>query len=494
MTTITQARAEVETLAADIVEHVATGELGRLHDLERELWTRLLAFGRALVALYLARWCARPRPADHIIGGARYMDSGQVRRREIGTLFGKVTFDSPLARRVDDLRARAHQPVAHLIGLAGGFSRTVVLGMARLAAMMPLGTARDFWRETYGWAPAPRSIQRMIDAVGDEARPFLEAAPAPADDGEILVIQVDAGGAPMISDAEYALRTRPHATDESGTRRKRRRAKRKERPQKPRRKGKKSKNAKMAFVFAIYTLRHTDDGLGGPIDKRIYATFESHEAAFEWAKAEAIKRGMEYKQVVFIADGSEHIWERQQRFFPDATVCLDFWHAAEYIWKVSTCFAREGTRAQRAWVAAQKERMRHDRIDEVIAELRAKLAATPKTGPGNKGRREKLAQAAEYFDKNRERMMYGTLRDADLDIASGVIEGAVRNLVRMRFDGPGMRWGRTRAEKLLHLRCILLNGQWGAFAESLFEADEFKLKPQPERARAHTAKPVPDAA
>lgn len=33
----------------------------------------------------------------------------------------------------------------------------------------------------------------MVDAVGKEARPFLETATPPMDDGEILVIQVMGG-------------------------------------------------------------------------------------------------------------------------------------------------------------------------------------------------------------------------------------------------------------------------------------------------------------
>ena len=62
MLIIAEARREVETLAADIINGVATGGPARLHDIERQLWPRLLAFGRALLALYFARQFARPRP------------------------------------------------------------------------------------------------------------------------------------------------------------------------------------------------------------------------------------------------------------------------------------------------------------------------------------------------------------------------------------------------------------------------------------------------
>ncbi len=39
-------------------------------------------------------------------------------------------------------------------------------------------------------------------------------------------------------------------------------------------------------------------------------------------------------------------------------------------------------------------------------------------------------------------MRYDLLRKQWLDIGTGAVEGAVRNVVAVRLDGPGMRWGR----------------------------------------------------
>ena len=45
-------------------------------------------------------------------------------------------------------------------------------------------------------------------------------------------------------------------------------------------------------------------------------------------------------------------------------------------------------------------------------------------------------------------------------ISTGQAEGTVRQLVGERFDCAGMRWIKGKAEALLHLRCIELNGDW----------------------------------
>ena len=87
-------------------------------------------------------------------------------------------------------------------------------------------------------------------------------------------------------------------------------------------------------------------------------------------------------------------------------------------------------------------------------------------------------------------MRYKHLRSEDLPIGSGVIEGAVRHLVGVRLDGPGMRWGRDRAEAVLHLRCVLINGAWSAFEAFLASRPAFRLRAQPVPTRTHDAKPV----
>ncbi len=69
------------------------------------------------------------------------------------------------------------------------------------------------------------------------------------------------------------------------------------------------------------------------------------------------------------------------------------------------------------------------------------------------------------LSKRQPNLNYGELQDDDMDIGSGSVEGAVNHVVGKRFDQGGMRWIKGRAEALLQLRCIEINGRWDAFTE-----------------------------
>ena len=241
----------------------------------------------------------------------------------------------------------------------------------------------------------------------------------------------------------------------------------------------------------LYTLRRTAEGWEGPVNKRIYATFQSHEALFAWLSVEARKRGYGTKPTLFLADGARAIWLRQQRYFQKATPCLDGYHGimiVEKLWAVGARLHRSGSPALTAWVQKQKDRLRAGESSAVLATLKRAWQTTPKTGPGNKAKRVALKRTWLHLYNNRERLSYQKCRARGWPIGSGNAEGAVRNLIEIRHDGPGMRWGRVRAELVLHLRCILLNGQWDEFEAFLDGHPKLKLASHPTPATPHLAK------
>jgi len=460
---------------------------------ERTLWTLLLELGRTLVALFLAHQSGRLRARAYVHDGIAFeLDTRRPRTTEVGTRFGRVSFTRPVGRR-SGWRSRyaVDLPVDRELGLCGGFSFATMTTLAHLCTLLAFDTARRVFATFCGWMPSPRGTLRIVDAIGGRARTFLESVAPPGDDGEILVIQVDGRGAPMIGTREYERRTQGHRA-RRGTRRDAKRARRRAYPRERRQSGERSKNAKMATLAVLYTLQRTDDGLEGPINKRIIGTFDGLHQLFQWLVVEATKRGYGTKRTIFLADGDTRIWHYQQTLLPHAEVCIDWYHVVEKLWEVGESLygtASNSSKAEgrRGWVGLQTRRLRKGRSDLVIGELRRRLRAIAKTGPGNRGKRARLQSVINYLATNRHRMNYHLLRDDDLDIATGAVEGAVRNVIGVRLDGPGMRWGRERAEVLLHLRCIHTSGLWSDFCRDL-ESRDLRLMPAPVPTRPHDAK------
>lgn len=495
MSSIAETRQEVDRSFQAALESVEGAGKRSAAEAEAAVWSALLMLGRALMAWFFAlratQYAANDRTYKH--GGLTYQLAGRE-QTEVGTRFGKVLFERPVGRVLGVARWARDLPLDRELGLTSGFTLPVVMTLTRLCAQMAFASARGVFRSIFEWSPSSRSLLRMVDAVGACARPFLDAAPTPEKDGQVLVITADSKGAPTITSAERRRRAQPHKVRGKNARRARK-VRRREQPRRRRGPGKKSKNAKMAAVGVLYTLRQADEGkLEGPVNKRVYATFESCRALFEWLHAEAVKRGYgtgKFTKVLFIADGSETLWDLQQEFFPDALVCIDWYHIVEKLWAAGKAIHKNTRRQRQAletWVAEQKKRLRKGQLSQVLTELQLALSATPSTGPGNKYRRKVLSEVLVHFTKNAKRMRYADLRKQDLDIGSGIVEGAVRNLVGVRLDGPGMRWGRDRAEAVLHLRCILLNGQWESFEKYVAKRSP-TLAAQPVPARPHDAIP-----
>ena len=76
-----------------------------------------------------------------------------------------------------------------------------------------------------------------------------------------------------------------------------------------------------------------------------------------------------------------------------------------------------------------------------------------------------LGTVIGYLGARVKLMDYGRWRAGDLVIATGVVEGAARYVVGERLDNSGMRWVEERAEAVLLLRCIEVNGDWEDFMQ-----------------------------
>ena len=198
MTSIDQARTDVQQAVRALMAIADYAEPTSAASAEQRLWSGLLALGRALMALFFARQAARWRAGrSYDVEGQGFAVVG-TETRDVGTRFGKVKLTQPVGMRPGDPRAARDWPLLRELGLPAGFTMLVVTTMARLCAQMAFASARDLSRHLFEWTPSPRAVLRMVDAVGERARGFLEQAPPPDEDGEVLVITVDGKGAPAI--------------------------------------------------------------------------------------------------------------------------------------------------------------------------------------------------------------------------------------------------------------------------------------------------------
>lgn len=443
-------------------------------DFEAKLIEATREVARASTELMLASAEAknrRERPAHFVVGDTTFRLSSPE-PRSFNTWFGVVRYSRTYARPVGG--GPGHYPLDHELGLLGDrISPTLLAVGTRLATRMSYAEAR----EVLGWfvpdAPSTEVLEQSVLGFGHHAAGWFEIAPTPEDDGEILVTLFDGKCVPTVREAELKKR-RGKRTDKppAPSPRHRGRAGRKARVRPPRRKkGDKSKNGKQVTVVVMYTLRREGELLLGPLNRRVYASFGPKRHAFDYARREAARRGFApgtQRTVQLLTDGDPDLHRGVDEYFgaaefPNRVVTVDVIHVLERLWDAGRARHKEGSAALAAWVGIQEDRLYADDAAAVINELRQWLDETPKTGPGNKGRRTRLEDAIRYLDTRSDKIAYGTYRARDLEVGTGQVEGAVKYVVAKRCDHGGMRWTRERAQAVIQLRCIDVNGHWNRF-------------------------------
>ncbi|GAA3378649.1 hypothetical protein GCM10020367_59020 [Streptomyces sannanensis] len=82
---------------------------------------------------------------------------------------------------------------------------------------------------------------------------------------------------------------------------------------------------------------------------------------------------------------------------------------------------------------------------------------------GLHGAQRKGIDEAVYLTGKAEHLRYDTALERGWPIATGIIEGACRHLVKDRLDITGARWCLAGAEAVLKLRAVRANGDFDAY-------------------------------
>ena len=177
---------------------------------------------------------------------------------------------------------------------------------------------------------------------------------------------------------------------------------------------------------------------------------------------EAVRQGVHTAvQRVWLSDGGRGFWTVFQRCFQagGATAILDFYHAAQTLYKGAAAWLDGRTRACQQWFARLRHQLRHGHEPQVLAELAALVA----TEPFPESARETLTNVYHYLKTHEDHIQYDQFKAAGLPIGSGLVESACKWLIQQRFKGVGMRWSEPGFNHLLHLRLAWVNQRFDSF-------------------------------
>ena len=306
--------------------------------------------------------------------------------------------------------------------------------------------------------------------MGKDSGAYMEHAHAPIDDGDILLIAVDGKATPTATEDERQKRRgkrhpKPHAC---GCARHRGQAKRACRGQKRRRKpGEKSKHGRRITLVVMYTLKRGDEGrLHGPINKQVGGSYAPRKVRLAWARRQATQRGFPpgtAKRIHLVVDGETCLYDGLVVLLPQATFALDMRHVDERLWKVRRGLHGPDPNAVAHGVEDQREVLYTGRAAQLVTGCKTCKLTLSARAKRDAAKRATLSDLIGSLQKRLSMLAYKDLIEAELVIASGIVEGAARYVVGERLDCSGMRWIPERAEALLHLRCIELNGDWERF-------------------------------
>ena len=137
-------------------------------------------------------------------------------------------------------------------------------------------------------------------------------------------------------------------------------------------------------------------------------------------------------------------------------ILIDLIHVVQYLWKAAGSFFYPGDPEARAWVKAQATKILNGRARDVWTGIRRRATSY---GYSTK-EREGADTCAGYLENKKDYLDYPAFLAAGWPIASGLIEGAARWLIKDRMEVTGARWGLDGAEAVLRLRALVGNGDF----------------------------------
>jgi hypothetical protein len=218
------------------------------------------------------------------------------------------------------------------------------------------------------------------------------------------------------------------------------------------------------IVTDLRPVRDTDAAVARPRpeNKRVWASVaKPPEEVIEAMFQEALRRDPAGdKRWVALVDGNPTqlalIKKAAKQHGVQPTIVLDVIHVLEYLWDAAFALHGEGSPTTQRWVSERLLEILRGKSSDVAAGMRRSA-----TLRGMKAKdRAAVDNCADYLLKYRRYLHYDEYLAAGLPIATGVIEGACRHLVKDRMDITGACWGLETAEAVLKLRSLRASGDF----------------------------------
>jgi hypothetical protein len=439
----------------------------------------------ALQAVVDAASAAQERVPGGIQGpdGVRRTRVEDGHRRTVATVFGRITVDR-LAYRAPQV-PNVH-PMDEVLDLPQGLYS---MGLARLCAREAVRAsfveAAEAVQDVTGIRIGTRQLIELTRAAATDAVSYYTARQVrAADPGDALVITADGKGVPVRPEAlrpgTATLAAKAKATPvgaTSGTA------------------GGRGNSKRMAELVCVYDLtpvpRTVEDILPtltptqdqDEDTDRVEGQPRAPKAADKWLRAsltqdiasviaagfdEATRRDPDHvRDWVALVDGNrtqiEAITTEAAARGVQVTILIDWLHVAGYLWDAAKAFFATETTAgmalARDWVHERSRMILQGDASQVAMRIRARVGDSKLTAP----QRKSALEAATYLRNKAPHLDYPRALAKGWPIATGVIEGACRHLVKDRLEITGARWGLDTAEAVLTLRAIVANGDFNDY-------------------------------
>lgn len=450
-----------------MVSRINSEELARIEHGDLERW--LVEEGTELLRRFAQGYFDKRAQEEQMLSGVEGADSVERRhvkegcQRDLMTLFGEVEIkrrgysryglqalfpmDEQLNLPKDKYSHGLRQRVAEN-ALKGSFDESVAVVAATTGGRVP-----------------KRQAEEIVVEMTQDFKAFYDARQAnePASTAELLILTLDGKGIVM---RQESLReaTQKAAEKEKGKGRARLAA------------GEKSNRKRMATVAAVYSIeRHVRDAESimkqektkedkkkpKPQNKRVWASVKQDAVVVcEDVFQEALRRDPTNScSWAVLVDGNlqqlDNIDSRIEKHqIKDVTLILDFIHVMEYLWDAAHSFAFKSSEETEAWVRHRALLILQGKVSDVAAGIRRSATLRKLSAQA----RKTVDTSVNYFLKYTDMMQYDKYLANGFPIATGVIEGACRHLIKDRMDITGARWGLERAEAILQLRALKSSG------------------------------------